>query len=376
MNFLKKVLFLSKKINFVFLVLAVTLCFAGCDFDLNKKKYKSIPVQEKITINGKTYEKTGEAVIIPPNTSVFLAVNDDSSWSCYYANGNSNFKHYNDYKGVFLKGRKICLLSFAMGKYEVTQELYEAVMGKNPSVYHDETLPEEKIKLHPVESIHWYHAIAFCNKLSIMQGLDPVYEVAGWDFKNITHDMVPNIENPSWDNLHVCLYKNGYRLPTEAEWEFTARGGNMKSSVWNYAFAGCQWEGVKKGLDKRNFYKVAKDPNLSDYAWYLHNSSNTTHEVGTRLANSLGIFDMSGNVSEFCYDKYSNDAAENDEKSSQNSNGVVINPIGASEGGRILRGGNKNSIATLCCISHREEDGEDEALPPFGFRLCRTLIGR
>ena len=156
----------------------------------------------------------------------------------------------------------VTVSTFYIGKYEVTQGLYESVMGANPSEFKgDNNLP--------VENVTWYNAVSFCNKLSEKEGRQAVYTIDG---TTVTAD---------WS-------KNGYRLPTEAEWEYAAKGGN--GSPGNYLYAGSN--------------------NVDDVAWYSGNSSNTPHVVGKAKPNGLGIYDMSGNVWEWCWDWYSDYSSE------------------------------------------------------------------
>ena len=190
-------------------------------------------------------------------------------------------------EGVFIDGRTVILSPYSIGNYEVTQELFEAVMGENPSKYQGETYPPangETQGLRPVETIMWYHAIVFCNKLSNKIGLDKCYTITSGGTVIDTDKL--NLSEikaayKGWD-VSCDLTKNGYRLPTAAEWEFAARGGYQSVEAWNYTYAGSN--------------------NIGDVAWYKDNSDGISHEVGKKNPNSLGLYDMSGNCWEFCWD--------------------------------------------------------------------------
>ena len=174
---------------------------------------------------------------------------------------------------------QVSLSSFSIGRYEVTQEEWQAVMGSNPSSF--------KGPKRPVKNVSWDDCQAFIKKLNEMTG------------------------------------KN-FRLPTEAEWEFASRGG-IKSQG----------------------YKYSGSNNLNSVAWYEDNSGNTTHDVGQKSPNELGIYDMSGNVWELCQDWY--DDVGNYYRSSPQTN-----PMGPSSGSlRVLRGGSWNNRAGGCRVSLR-----------------------
>jgi len=177
---------------------------------------------------------------------------------------------------------------FYMGKYLVTQGLYEEVMGENPSCFTaaNDRPPEtgETDAKRPVEMVNWYHAIAFCNRLSILEGLTPVYSIVGISNTNADawlHSEVPLSCDTAWNAVTAEWSENGYRLPTDAQWEFAAKGGNKSMG-----------------------YKYSGSNNANEVAWYSDNSGGKTREVGNKAPNELGIYDMSGNVSEWCWDLY------------------------------------------------------------------------
>ena len=204
---------------------------------------------------------------------------------------------------VFVDGGTVdntTLNSFAIGKYPVTQALYQKVMGTNPSYFQDKT--------NPVENVYWYDAVEFCNRLSEKDGLEPCYS---------------RIK----DNKIKCDFsKNGYRLPTEDEWEFAAKGGN-KSRGYTYS-----------GSD-----------DLDEVGWYNGNSQEKPHAVGQRKPNELGIYDMSGNVWEWC-----NDLDVQDEKCA-------------------TRGASFNTNESCCSIFFRNPKHPYLSNCECGFRLVRSM---
>lgn len=152
--------------------------------------------------------------------------------------------------------------NFGMGQSPVTQEQWTAVMGSNPSKNYDPADPAATAK-HPVENVSWYDSVEFCNKLSELLGLEPVYKIERTS-SNTTVEI-------------ISLDRNGIRLPTEAEWEYAA-------ACWTFP------EGRYGELD--------------DIAWTAENSGGHSHPVCQKLPNMWGLYDMIGNVWEWVYDVY------------------------------------------------------------------------
>ena len=178
--------------------------------------------------------------------------------------------------GSFTEKRVLKLTKYSIGQYEVTNELYNKIMGSKPSYYTNDK--------YPVTNVSYYHAIAFCNKLSVLQGLTPCYTVSGRnDWLTITHSDVPTSNNINWSKASLNMYANGYHLPTEAQWEFAGRGGSTSAADWSYWCAG-----------------KPSSADSSDYA--VTGSKKEPLAVGSKNPNRLGLYDMTGNVWEWTTD--------------------------------------------------------------------------
>ena len=259
--------------------------------------------------------------------------------------GGDKFKVGNN-AGVFVAGRSVAISTFWICDHEVTQAEYQAVMGTNPSNWTGDDLPVEKVS--------WYDAIYYCNKKSLNEGLAACYAVGGKDDPS-QWGYTPHAEKSICGTITCDFSKNGYRLPTEAEWEYAARGGK----------AGCEaakptdWAGTDSSSELRK------------YAWYKSNSGDKTHAVktekqaGVNSANSLGLYDMSGNVWEWCWDWYDDTSTPSITASTPAS--------GASSGSnRVDRGGSWQSGDDYCLVAYRGKLSPSIRVDNLGFRVVRS----
>jgi formylglycine-generating enzyme required for sulfatase activity len=263
------------------------------------------------------------------------------------------------YKGVFIDSRTVTLSPFRIAKYETTYELWYTVRQwainghgytfANPGREgHNGTIgaaPTEAGKYKPVTTINWRDAVIWCNAYSEKTGKDPVYYTDtgyGTVLRTSTNDSGTTTEA---DGAKMKPGANGYRLPTEAEWEYAARGGGTPSPAGSFAN---KWAGTNT------------EASLGNYAWYSVNSGNAAHQVRGKAANSLGLYDMSGNVFEWCWDWFGSPLAT----------GVVSDPTGAGSGAyRVVRGGSWDVVAALCAVAYRVGDLPGDRYEKLGFRV-------
>ncbi len=200
-------------------------------------------------------------------------------------------------------------------KYLVTQDMWMEVMEENPSYF--------KGGRRPVESVSWWDALEYCNKLSEKYNLEPVYDLSKKDEGILKINQLGG--ETEYPNIADFRKTEGFRLPTELEWEWFARGGEIaiQDGVFNYKYSG--------------------SANINEVAWYLNNSNKQTHDVGTKKPNQLGLYDCTGNVWEWCYDT--------------TSSGYISKETSyiydASSDSRSLRGGSWNYYFLSCTISYR-----------------------
>jgi formylglycine-generating enzyme required for sulfatase activity len=238
--------------------------------------------------------------------------------------------------GTFNNGTSdITISDFYVEKYEVTQSQYQALMGENPSIslY---GLGDN----YPVYYVSWYKVLAYCNLRSIQEGLTPCYSYYWMGTNPADWPTEWSVDN---HNLMYCNWDaDGYRLPTEMEWMFAAKGGNLSN---DYTYAGSN--------------------TISGVAWYYNNSGNAAHPIGTKSANELGLYDMSGNVRKWVWDKYGAYSVSNE-----------TNPTGAlSSNTRVQRGGSFALGQAYCTISSRLSDYPANGTYDLGFRVCRRGYG-
>jgi len=307
------------------MTLAVLGLAAGAvDYDLNgdgvvdRLDYNLLAARIASTTAGydSRYDLDGNGSIDAHDANLLLSLENYGGTTTFTVNGVS-FKMVAVQGGTFTMGataeqgseaesdenpaHQVTLSSYCIGQTEVTQELWLAVMGSNPSYFQASTNSDYGTNLQrPVEQVSWIECPAFISKLNQMTG------------------------------------KN-FRLPTEAEWEYAARGGNRSQG-----------------------YKYAGSNNVDDVAWHTGNSSSTTHTVATKAPNELGIYDMSGNVYEWCQDRYGS-----------YSSSAQTNPTGPATGSyRVARGGCLNNLARHCRVSSRRSGAQNVQHTNHGLRLA------
>jgi formylglycine-generating enzyme required for sulfatase activity len=232
-------------------------------------------------------------------------------------------------------GTGITLPDYYLGKYEVTQKEWREVMGSNPSTFKGDNLP--------VETVSWYDCIEYCNKRSLKEGLQPYYHI---DKNKQDTENTNALDDIKW-TVTIDAQANGYRLPTEAEWEYAAGGGRQSR---RYTYSG------SNNIDETAWYwKNAGNKYLSGiWSWdVLVKNNNKTKRVGARKSNELGLYDMSGNVREWCWDWKA--------------------PAGPDDSqGRTWKGGGWIGADFCCELAFKAGLEANGKGPDQGFRVCRN----
>ena len=231
---------------------------------------------------------------------------------------------------------KIPNQSYSVMRTEVTQKQWQTVMGPNPSRFKGDDLP--------VEYVSWIDAVEFCNALSEKQGLEKCYSNGRWAYydkkkkKDVTEEDYNKDQKKKYSKRQIVKYyvidcnfnADGYRLPTVEEWQYAARGGQD--------------------------YKYSGSDNLDEVGWYKENSEEKTHPVAQKAPNDYGLYDMSGNVMEWCWDS--------------DDDGVCRYLFGS---GRYICNGSWEDSAGQCEVGRSYSNGDSLTSSDLGFRIVRTI---
>ena len=299
-------------------ILLATVCIAAIFFGGCKTTEKQVVAEEP----GQTVFCEIEMIWIPAGTFLMGSPEDEPG------------REYNEtqHEVTLTKG-------FYLGKYPVTQEQYQAVMGVNPSFFKGPNLP--------VENVSWRGAIVFCNRLSMKEGLSPAYRIKGSTDPGDWEAAAKKEDYKIWDTIEIVPGSSGYRLPTEAQWEYACRAG--AGTAFN--------AGDNITTDQANYKgNYPKDNNTADEYRMI------TTPVGSFTPNAWGLYDMHGNVWELCWDWYKNYPG-----------GAQVDPAGAASGPyyRVMRGGSWDVYGQQLRSAFRGAAYPDTFCSELSFRLLR-----
>lgn len=237
--------------------------------------------------------------------------------------------------GTFNNGSSnVTISSFYLDRYEVTQGSYQEVMNVNPA--HNYGVGDN----FPVYFVDWFDAVEYCNRRSIQEGIAPCYSYLSYGTNPDAWPVGWNSTFTNHANVSCDWSATGYRLATEMEWMFAAKGGNLSH---NYTYSGSN--------------------DIGAVAWYNFNSGNTSHVVGGKAPNELGLYDMSGNLREWVWDIAGPYPAEDQ-----------TDPTGPLTGTyRDKRGGYWGDVAASCTVFNRSSNIAENTHQNGGFRICRSV---